>query len=288
MQICINNNYLFRSIGGIEAEQAMRKKLKEENEATLLDSVKSLMTLRLQKGNNTIIDDFIKTNKNDNLIVSKDYYDINDSSDDSSDESVKVNQLVCEMNSNSENYSGDADALEKNAINTFENNDKILFVTCNSTDMTNKSSSTKSIKLCKENEFIIEKNNDYNQSNEKHDNINNTKNNKLLCDNNFLTSKNQHIDEKQSVENIFKDEKTSNQKMNENLAIENNSKDEDTSQIVCTNHSYCSLEIIPDADDESHLSLFESEQKKIENISILLPWQQSNLNEEKTIIKIIE
>lgn len=268
----------------------MRMRLKEENEQNLLDSVKSLMELRLQKGNNEIIEDFIETNRNDNLIVSKDYYDINDFSDDSSDESVKVNQLVCEINSNSEN--GSADKLEKSTIDAIENNNIQLFETCNSKDNVNSlcvnNSSTESIKSCSENEFIIKKSNDYNQPNE---NINNViKNNKLFCDNSFVMFKNQDINEKQSsVENNSKNENTcKDQDINEKQSIENNSKDEKTSQILCDERQYCSLEIIPDANDEFCLSVTQPDQKKIEDISIVLPWKQSNLNEENIIKKSFE
>lgn len=104
----------FRSTGGIEAEQAMRTKLNEEDQNNIMDSVNALMKLRRKKPRQIIP----STQKDDNggyegkvyekdftdsLIVSKDYYDECVSSDgDSADESIiKPKQLVYEINSES-------------------------------------------------------------------------------------------------------------------------------------------------------------------------------------------
>lgn len=104
----------FRSTGGIEAEQAMRTKLNEEDQNNIMESVYALMKLPRKKRGQIIP----STKKDDNggyeakvyekdftdsLIVSKNYYDECISSDgDSADESViKPNQLVYEINSES-------------------------------------------------------------------------------------------------------------------------------------------------------------------------------------------
>lgn len=99
--------FFYRSTGGIEAEQAMRSKLNNEEQKKILDSVKELMKLRRKRANQ-ISQSISRENGNgdtttDNIIVSKDYYEKCENSDDSSDESIKsFNQLVREMSDSSE------------------------------------------------------------------------------------------------------------------------------------------------------------------------------------------
>lgn len=99
-----------RGTGGIEAEQAMRMRLNEEEHDMILDSVNALMKLRqknYQKENvppsTSIIGDLCsgdcgadeddrKSNSTDKLIVTKAYYDANSSSDDSSADGSEDNE----------------------------------------------------------------------------------------------------------------------------------------------------------------------------------------------------
>lgn len=92
-----------RSTGGVEAEQAMRTKLNDEDQQIISDSVNALMGLRRKKhiqittpsdkSDNLDRVDNDKHSATDSIIVSKDYY----KEHDSSDESVK-------SNSDSEDY----------------------------------------------------------------------------------------------------------------------------------------------------------------------------------------
>jgi len=115
LKISVLNYFIIRSTGGIEAEQAVRTKLNEEEQKNIADSVNALVELRRKKNmqittstskDNADRDEVKKIDSTDNFIVSKDYYDENDSSDDSSDDSVgeivETNQLVHEINSNNE------------------------------------------------------------------------------------------------------------------------------------------------------------------------------------------
>lgn len=102
-----------RNTGGIEAEQAMRTRLNEEEHNMILDSVNALMKLRQKNNQKEIVspstpitgdscsgvrgadEDGRKSNSTDKLIVTKAYYDANDSSDDSSaDESEDSEDLT--------------------------------------------------------------------------------------------------------------------------------------------------------------------------------------------------
>lgn len=86
-----------RSTGGVEAEQAMRTKLNDEDQQIISDSVNALMGLRRKKhiqitipsdkGDNLDGVDNDKHSGTDSIIISKDYYEKHDSSD----ESVKSN-----------------------------------------------------------------------------------------------------------------------------------------------------------------------------------------------------
>jgi len=86
--------YISRSTGGIEAEQAMRIKLNEIEQKTISDSVKTLMSMRRNRNaqitpsasgdNDGHQEGDDRRDSRDSLIVSKDYYDECDSSEDDS------------------------------------------------------------------------------------------------------------------------------------------------------------------------------------------------------------
>lgn len=111
--VCVFLKLFFLSVrgtGGIEAEQAMRTRLNEEEHNMILDSVNALIKLReknYQKENappsTSIIgglcsgdcgadEDDRKSNSTDKLIVTKAYYDANSSSDDSSTDGSEDNE----------------------------------------------------------------------------------------------------------------------------------------------------------------------------------------------------
>lgn len=120
--------FFYRSTGGIEAEQAMRAKLNNDEQKKILDSVKELMKLRRKRA--TQISQSISQENGtgdkttDNVIVSKDYYEKFKNSDDSSDESVKsFDQLVREMSDSSEDESAEK-SVETNKLINDINSDK--------------------------------------------------------------------------------------------------------------------------------------------------------------------
>jgi len=103
---------ILRSTGGIEAEQAMRSKLNAEEQKTITDSVHAIMSLRRNRnvqitpsasGDSGFQGSFEGRDSTDSLVVSKDYYNEYNSSDDDSDStddgsSIKAtNPLVCEI-----------------------------------------------------------------------------------------------------------------------------------------------------------------------------------------------
>ncbi|KAE9544160.1 hypothetical protein AGLY_001339 [Aphis glycines] len=100
------------STGGIEAEQAMRSKLNAEEQKTITDSVRAIMSLRRNRnvqitpsasGDSGFQGSFEGRDSTDSLVVSKDFYDECDSLDEDSDStddgsSTKAtNPLVCEI-----------------------------------------------------------------------------------------------------------------------------------------------------------------------------------------------
>lgn len=102
------NLFLCRSTGGIEAEQAMRIKLNEEEQKKILDSVNALIEIRRKKnahiapsslaGDGDRVESTGEKKSTTSLIISKDYYDQFDSSDDSVDESItSPDNLVSEI-----------------------------------------------------------------------------------------------------------------------------------------------------------------------------------------------
>ncbi|CAI6343713.1 unnamed protein product [Macrosiphum euphorbiae] len=115
------------STGGIEAEQAMRTKLNEDEQKTISDSVNALMSLRRNRnvqiipsasGDSGHREGGDVRDSTDSLIVSKDYYDECDSSDDDSTDdgsSVKdANPLVREIDDN--NDCGDDSAAADDSV----------------------------------------------------------------------------------------------------------------------------------------------------------------------------
>lgn len=116
VRACAFLKFVFLSVrgtGGIEAEQAMRARLNEEEHNMILDSVNALMKLRQKNhqrqdtppstpiigdccsGDCGADEDDRKSNSTDKLIVTKAYYDANGSSDDSSaDESEDSEDLT--------------------------------------------------------------------------------------------------------------------------------------------------------------------------------------------------
>lgn len=106
-----------RSVGGVEAEQALRVKITEEEHNTILDSVNALMKLRrtsdVQKTPSTPkdggdFDDKIDgRNSADNIIVSRDYYDQCGTSDESTDESTAEESPSDPEELNNNNCKGD-------------------------------------------------------------------------------------------------------------------------------------------------------------------------------------
>jgi len=115
--------YKYRSTGGIEAEQAMRIKLNKAEQKSISDSVNALMSMRRNRniqitpsasGDSGHREDVDVRASTDSLIVSKDYYDECDSSDDDSTDdgsSIKdAKPLVLEIDD--DNDGGDDSAVD--------------------------------------------------------------------------------------------------------------------------------------------------------------------------------
>lgn len=120
--------FFYRSTGGIKAEQAMRTKLNNEEQKKIIDSVKELMKLRrkraIQISQSISQENGTGDKTTDNVIVSKDYYEKCENSDDSSDESVKsLDQLVREMSDSSEDESAE-ESVKTNKLIHDTNSDK--------------------------------------------------------------------------------------------------------------------------------------------------------------------
>ncbi|XP_060876207.1 dynein axonemal assembly factor 1 homolog [Metopolophium dirhodum] len=130
------------STGGIEAEQAMRTKLNEVEQKTISDSVNALMSMRRNRnvqitpsafGDSGHWEGVDVRDSTDSLIVSKDYYNECDSSDDDSTDdgsSVKdANPLVREINGNNDGGDGSAAAdgsVDRSTRDNVGHNDKGL------------------------------------------------------------------------------------------------------------------------------------------------------------------
>ncbi|XP_060854163.1 dynein axonemal assembly factor 1-like [Rhopalosiphum padi] len=103
------------STGGIEAEQAMRTKLNQDEQKVISDSVRAIMSMRRNRnvqitpsasGDSGYQEGVDGRDSTDSLIVSKDYYDECDSSDDDSADDGSPTKaaipLVCEIVNNND------------------------------------------------------------------------------------------------------------------------------------------------------------------------------------------
>lgn len=206
----------------------MRAKLNDKEQKKILDSVKGLMKLRRKRAIH-ISQSITRENGNgdkttDNVIVSQDYYDKFNSSDDSADESVKsVDQLVREMSDNSEDDSTE-ELVETNKLKDDINNDRDYVLNiphnqplkqhCTAIEITSKENNNDQTSFGQRNEdhgFMINKKEDLFKNEAKHSIIESslnicTESLKQLCANNETEtpncSNNVVIPD---IDNIYKD-----------------------------------------------------------------------------------
>lgn len=303
----------------------MRTKLNEEDQKQILDSVNALMRLRRKEhtqitpaGDKADNIDEVNNDKHstitDTVIVSKDYYEEHDSSDESTDESVKSNSV-------NEDYS---DTLERSQNPPLEPPSTRTIVEIDQNIVINDRQTVNNQLSNGDNENVI---------NSKVDEFENTNNNKIYfntdvsqtCLNNLFESKKinknnvsihdnnrhedsnnviqnqQHIVEGTIINNMLSSASNLKKYSNQDMTVLQStsvSVDDDSSNLVQTSKTsrvldskgLHSLQIVPD-DEDDELSLptisaiTKPDPNKTEELSICFPWKEPCLNEDEFYIK---
>lgn len=277
-----------RGTGGIEAEQAMRTRINEEEHNMILDSVNALMKLR-QKNNQIgnkppstsiigdrcggdcgVDEDDRKNNSTDQLIVTEAYYDANGSSDNSSADESENNEDLTGIDADLEfltdrrPLSSEIEPLETKVL-TDEADARLLgpaetvqmgkraenvFVSGTEQNVNDESNPEKSITL------------DIDQEDKKDNESSDTV----------------PIDDSASCKSDLK-------------TLDNGDKKQNADSQIFSVNGLHALKIISDPANDRELSIYTSEparSSKTEETSIRLPWQQSCTNEECHIKKSSE
>lgn len=293
-------------MGGIEAEQALRTKLNEDEYNNILDSVNALVKLRRKSGDQTCkptptlmgdhrssVVEVVGKRSTDNLLITKDYYDEYGSSDDSCSTGKSVNDddfpgiddvSMCSYDRRLQIATEKADKRDHiNAIGikvgpkTGEEDLQSLSLT----DPTETSMCTKNMMISRVkrnfdcSETDSKKNFKINSGIEDGENENNNnrvevtkKNDELLHHSRFGKFNHQGV------------------RKNANNCETYSSRNEKTSQDISAKGLHA-LKIISDPTEDDGFSLFSSKSaslNKAEDISIQLPWTQRCV-EEKCHIK---